>query len=144
MWLGWDYFVCHVINYNVPNFLRVTLTVLSFSAQNLNMAVEPIWTLNKRGSEDVLLTWEPRESARTLWGLSPNLGNRSRRNPWGRSTIKWLAIFLDFKPYSRLSPQTPGFSELWPGHHLPAAITKMWRQDPQGSGSRNVERPWAF
>ena len=41
MWSGWDCFVCHVINYNVPNFLSVTLTVLSFLAQNHNMVAKP-------------------------------------------------------------------------------------------------------
>ena len=50
MWSGWDCFVCYVINYNVPNFLSVTLTVLSFLAQNHNMAAKPTWALGRKGS----------------------------------------------------------------------------------------------
>lgn len=108
MWSGWDCFVCHVINYNIPNFLSITLTVLSFLAQNHNMAAKPTWALSRKGSDVCRRSTDLRGSkpcggsaqalvtgqGNTLvekW-LAMSLGQAWAPNSWIFTTLTWAPL----------------------------------------------------
>lgn len=138
MWSGWDYFVCHVISYNAPSFLRLFTDLTLPSWRRAITAFETSHPGHQRKGSDacrkVLLT---RDQA--LWRLGQVLAIEGRETPLWREHHGEMVGHV-VKP--TLSPRTAGYTTLiWAP--LPDTCQDV-KRGPSKQWAWSGERGWAF